>query len=161
MNKKIKLALMFCVSALSVLVGFTDVKAATLVQTPIDNVYYTRRGGGKPYMSAQYNTYDMDGKTVYCIEPGVDITTHSYNGATGWINSPYSDEINRKIELYGYYGYEYPGHDTVNYHIATQALIWERMKNMDPDTLINQEEVYSELGITQNDIDNFDEVEFE
>lgn len=125
MNKKIKLALMFCVSALSVLVGFTDVKAATLVQTPIDNVYYTRRGGGKPYMSAQYNTYDMDGKTVYCIEPGVDITTHSYNGATGWINSPYSDEINRKIQLYGYYGYEYPGHHTVRYRMAAQALIWE------------------------------------
>ena len=41
------------------------------------------------------------------------------------------------------------------------AIAVERMKNMDPDTLINQEEVYSELGITQNDIDNFDEVEFE
>ena len=41
------------------------------------------------------------------------------------------------------------------------AIAVERMKNMDPDTLINQEEVYSELGITQKDIDNFDEVEFE
>jgi len=125
MNKKLKLALMFCISAFSALVGFTNVNAATLVQTPIDNVWYTRRGGGLPYMSAQYFTYDMDGKTVYCIEPGVDITTHSYNGATGWINSPYSDEINRKIQLYGYYGYEYPGHHTLRYRMAAQALIWE------------------------------------
>ncbi len=125
MNKKIRLALMFCISAFVALIGLTDVQAATLVETPIDNVWYTRRGGGKPYMSAQYHTYDMDGKTVYCIEPGIDITTHSYNGATGWINSPYSDEINRKIQLYGYYGYEYPGHQTLRYRLAAQALIWE------------------------------------
>ena len=125
MNKKLKTALMFCIGAFSALVGFTNVYAATLVQTPIDNVYYTRRGGGQSYLSAQYNTYDMDGRTVYCIEPGVDITTHTYNGATGWINSPYSEEINRKIQLYGYYGYDYPGHNTLRYRMAAQALIWE------------------------------------
>ena len=125
MNKKIKTALVFCISVFSALIGFTEVHASTLVQTPIDNVYYTRRGGGQSYLSAQYNTYDMDGKTVYCIEPGVDITTHTYNGAVGWINSPYSDEVNRKIQLYGYYGYEYPGHHTLEYRMAAQALIWE------------------------------------
>ena len=105
--------------------GFTDVHASTLVQTPIDNVYYTRRGGGQSYLSAQYNTYDMDGKVVYCIEPGIDITTHDYVGANGFINSPYSNEINQKIQLIGYYGYEYPGHNTLRYRMATQALIWE------------------------------------
>ncbi|UKI26457.1 MAG: hypothetical protein L6V91_06625 [Bacilli bacterium] len=25
--------------------------------------FYTRRGGGKPYMSAQWNLYDIDGKS--------------------------------------------------------------------------------------------------
>ncbi len=125
MNKKFKTALMFCIGAFSALVGFTNVNAATLVETPIDDVYYTRRGGGQAYMSAQYHTYDMDGQTVYCIEPGVDITTHLYNGAVGWINSPYSEEINRKIQLIGYYGYEYPGHNTMKYRMAAQALIWE------------------------------------
>ena len=105
--------------------GFTDVHASTLVQTPIDNIYYTRRGGGQSYLSAQYNTYDMDGKVVYCIEPGIDITTHDYVGANGFINSPYSNEINQKIQLIGYYGYEYPGHNTLRYRMATQALIWE------------------------------------
>ena len=34
------------------------------------------------------------------------------------------------IKLIGYYGYEYPGHDNLNYHIATQALIWEKLKNI-------------------------------
>ncbi|MFR5984710.1 MAG: SpaA isopeptide-forming pilin-related protein [Bacilli bacterium] len=107
------------------LAGYTEVSAATLTQTPVDNWYYTRRGGGKPYMSAQWNLYDLDGKTAYCIEPGVNITTSDYEGAIGWINSPYSDEVNRKIQLYGYYGYNYPGHGNLRYRAAAQSLIWE------------------------------------
>lgn len=125
MKSKYKFALMFFVSAFFMLLGCVNVSAATLVEGPIDDVYYTRRGGGKPYMSAQYHTYTMDGKTVYCIEPGINITVHDYNGQIGWTNSPYSDEINQKIQLYGYYGYDYPGHNTLRYRMAAQALIWE------------------------------------
>lgn len=125
MKNKYKLALMFLVSVFFMLAGYTEVSAATLTQTPVDNWYYTRRGGGKPYMSAQWNLYDLDGKTAYCIEPGVNITTSDYEGAIGWINSPYSDEVNRKIQLYGYYGYNYPGHENLRYRAAAQSLIWE------------------------------------
>ena len=125
MKNKYKLALMFFVSVFFMLAGYTEVSAATLTQTPVDNWYYTRRGGGKPYMSAQWNLYDLDGKTAYCIEPGVNITTSDYEGAIGWINSPYSDEVNRKIQLYGYYGYNYPGHENLRYRAAAQSLIWE------------------------------------
>lgn len=125
MKNKYKLALMFFVSVFFMLAGYTEVSAATLTQTPVDNWYYTRRGGGKPYMSAQWNLYDLDGKTAYCIEPGVNITTSDYEGAIDWINSPYSDEVNRKIQLYGYYGYNYPGHENLRYRAAAQSLIWE------------------------------------
>lgn len=125
MKNKYKLALMFFVSVFFMLASYTEVSAATLTQTPVDNWYYTRRGGGKPYMSAQWNLYDLDGKTAYCIEPGVNITTSDYEGAIGWINSPYSDEVNRKIQLYGYYGYNYPGHGNLRYRAAAQSLIWE------------------------------------
>lgn len=125
MKNKYKLALMFFVSVFFMLAGYTEVSAATLTQTPVDNWYYTRRGGGKPYMSAQWNLYDLDGKTAYCIESGVNITTSDYEGAIGWINSPYSDEVNRKIQLYGYYGYNYPGHENLRYRAAAQSLIWE------------------------------------
>lgn len=125
MKNKYKLALMFFVSVFFMLAGYTEVSAAPLTQTPVDNWYYTRRGGGKPYMSAQWNLYDLDGKTAYCIEPGVNITTSDYEGAIGWINSPYSDEVNRKIQLYGYYGYNYPGHENLRYRAAAQSLIWE------------------------------------
>ena len=73
MKLNLKSVLALLVGAFSFLVGFTNVFAATLVQTPVDDYFYTRRGGGKPYMSAQWNLYDIDGKVAYCIEPGVNI----------------------------------------------------------------------------------------
>ena len=126
MKGKFKLLPMFLFGICSLfLMGATDVFAATLTREPVDNVYWTRRGGGQDYMSGKYEKYSMDGKVVYCIEPGTPITTQLYNGQEGWVNSPYSDEINQKIQLIGYYGYEYPGHNTLRYRMATQSLVWE------------------------------------
>ena len=125
MKLNLKSVLALVVGAFSFLVGFTNVFAATLTETAVDGYFYTRRGGGQPYMSAQWKLYDMDGKAAYCIEPGVNITIHDYDGAIGYINSPYSDEINQKIGLIGYYGYNYPGHQTLRYRAAAQSLIWE------------------------------------
>lgn len=125
MKLNLKSVLALVVGAFSFLVGFTNVFAATLTETAVDGYFYTRRGGGQPYMSAQWKLYDMDGKAAYCIEPGVNITIYDYDGAIGYINSPYSDEINQKIGLIGYYGYNYPGHQTLRYRAAAQSLIWE------------------------------------
>lgn len=99
--------------------------SGTLSHPKVSDVYYTRRGGGKPYMSAQYETYTMDGKVVYCIEPGVDISNNSYLGYDGLQSSPYDEATNKKIELIGHYGYDYPGHQTLRYRMAAQSLIWE------------------------------------
>lgn len=126
MKRNFKFLFLCAIGILSVFcIGAKEVHASTLVQTKQDGVYWTRRGGDKKYSSYAYYTYDMDGKTVYCIQPGVPVDTFNYTGAVGWINSPYSDETNRKIYLYGYYGYEYPGHKTLRYRLAAQALIWE------------------------------------
>ena len=125
MKGKFKTALMICLGAVSMLVGFTDVQASTLVRETVPNVFYARSGGGKPYGTSFVENYTMDGKVVYCIEAGVAITTNSYVGQTGWINSPFSDEINQKMQLIGYYGYDYPGHQTQRFRLATQSLIWE------------------------------------
>lgn len=100
------------------------VEALELVEEPIMNVWYFRKGGGKSAFSAQFKYYEIDGKTTYCIEPGEHITTHDYEEAD-LITSPYSNDINDLIGLIGYYGYDYPGHNTQKYRMATQALIWE------------------------------------
>ena len=131
MNKKRILSIFLLAFTLFGVFNFitpTKVEAATngtLSHPKTDGVYYTRRGGGKPYMSAQYEQYSLNGQVVYCIEPGVDITTTSYLGYDGLQASPYDDATNKKIELIGHYGYSYPGHQTLRYRMATQALIWE------------------------------------
>ena len=54
MKLNLKSVLALVVGAFSFLVGFTNVFAATLTETAVDGYFYTRRGGGQPYMSAQW-----------------------------------------------------------------------------------------------------------
>jgi len=90
-----------------------------------NDLWYTMRGGGKPYSSLQYARYDIDGQVVFCIQPGVEITTNNYVGKSLSEFSLYDEETIKKLELIGYYGYDYPNHQTLEYRMATQALIWE------------------------------------
>ena len=132
MKIKILKSMIFLVSiiGMSFMFNQNEVLASThgaLVQTKEEGVYYTRRGAGIPYSSYNYYKYDMNGKVVFCIEPGVDVKTFDYVGEGGFVNSPYDDVTNKAIELIGHYGYTYPGHNTLKFRMATQALIWERV----------------------------------
>ncbi len=104
-----------------------EVRAATLRLDHAENVYYSRYGNGGPYVSNPHPLYYMDGHIGYCIEPGKEIYSYEYTGNLGMTKSPFSNEINKLIQLIGYYGYEYPGHGTLRYRLATQALIWEKV----------------------------------
>lgn len=90
-----------------------------------NDLWYTMRGGGKPYSSLQYARYDINGQVVFCIQPGVEITTNNYIEKNLSDFSLYDKETIKKLELIGYYGYDYPNHQTLEYRMATQALIWE------------------------------------
>lgn len=95
-----------------------------------EGIYYTREGGNLPYKSSQFALYKMKGSNlVYCIDPGTEITEKQYVDTNGYIESPYSEEITKKLELIGNYGYEYPGHSDIKYAMATQSLIWELTSN--------------------------------
>lgn len=93
-----------------------------------ENLYYTMRGTNF-YMSYQFPFYTIDNKVAYCIEPGKNITSFDYIGEESFNYSPYNEETNKKLELIGHYGYEYPGHNTINYRTATQVLMWEATTN--------------------------------
>ncbi len=108
-----------------ILGGYDKVYASNLKVERIDNVYFVWKGGNVGYDSGQYGIFSIDNKVVYCIEPGKHISTNDYYASNGVATLPFSDEINRKIQLMGYYGYNYPGHQTLKYRMATQALIWE------------------------------------
>ena len=96
-----------------------------------ENVYYAMTGSDGYFSADPFSYYYMDGKTVYCIEQGVRLDNNSYIGEEGYTNSPFNFDTNRRIELIGHYGYDYPGHQTQKYRMATQALIWETITGYD------------------------------
>ena len=55
----------------------------------------------------------------------LEITDNYYNTYTDWSVVNFSDEVKALIEKIGYYGYDYPGHQTNYYYIAAQELIWK------------------------------------
>lgn len=69
-----------------------------------------------------------NGKTAYCIEPGVMADKASYYSSTTNINDTNLSWANTKrLSLIGYYGYGYPGHEAKEYYMAAQELIWREM----------------------------------
>lgn len=91
------------------------------------NVFYERTRTNY-YDSYQFTNYTINDKVSYCIEPGIDITESIYYGTSDLTGaSGYSAETMRKVLLYAYYGYEYPGHNTPLYRVASQTMIWEEV----------------------------------
>lgn len=72
--------------------------------------------------------FQMKDRIAYCIEPGVAIDEKLYDIYTDWNITNMSDELKEYIEKVGYYGYEYPGHNTNYYYIAAQELIWKAVR---------------------------------
>lgn len=101
-------------------------------RTQISGAYYYQKDNetGKT-MVGTANKFYMNGKLSYCIEPLVQITEHTYNSTSDWNITDLTPEIRRRLEIIGYYGYEYPGHQTDRFYMATQELIWETVRNVD------------------------------
>ena len=105
------------------------INASYLELYRINNTYSSQYNiDSGDYYSYRQNRYVMDGRMVYCVEPGVDITTREYTPLDLSYSSLPIDVLNR-ISLIGYFGYDYPGHQTDNYFLATQELIWETVGN--------------------------------
>lgn len=104
------------------------VLASNLELTVIPNVYsnqYNLSDGS--YFSSNQKVYMMDGRVVYCVEPGENIMTRYYNFSNNLYDSNVDYDVIDKISLIGYYGYDYPSHQTYNYFLAAQELIWEEL----------------------------------
>lgn len=125
---KIKYFIIPILSFIGIFLSNEKVSATTYESLTIEhqeNVYYAMTGDDGYFSADPYAYYTMNGKTVYCVEQGVPIHTSSYLGTEGFSSSPFDFDTNRRIELIGHYGYDYPGHQTQHYRMATQALIWE------------------------------------
>ena len=122
MKGKIKYLLF---AAALLLCGFSTmpkVHAATLVKEKSGWYYDRSWADGSDRHSWYWQFYTMDGEVAYCIEPNVPEGTTYPQGS--WETTGLSNDIKEKILLTAYYGYTYPGHQTVKYRAATQGQIW-------------------------------------
>lgn len=82
------------------------------------------------YGNFEHFTRISDGKTTYCIEPGVSLGNGTYNGYYDLSMAELASKVSlteeqlNKVSLYAYFGYGYNGHTGVDWIVATQALIW-------------------------------------
>lgn len=129
MKKFIRMMALMIVSAVFCFCTTKNVKAETLEMRYQDNIYYVHvNDDGTGYSSYQLAMFYVDGKLAYCVEPGLAIYSTKYD-VGGWDVTSLSPEQRKRIELIGYYGYEYPTHQgNVKYYMAAQELIWKVAK---------------------------------
>lgn len=110
--------------------GLNSVKAETITYKRLDNINFNLTVDGQKE-SNHVTMFYLDDRLAYCIEPGKDITTKIYDSYPDWSKTGLTDEKQLQIEEIGYYGYEYPGHQSPKYYIATQELIWKAVRDID------------------------------
>ena len=132
--KKIKLFKVI-VTLLVVVIGFyfssyvdAGMNDTNLEKKRMDGIYAIASVGGVKRIF-YLNMYEMNGKTSYCIDLGVDITTSIYHSTNDFSISYLTDEQIDYIRSISYFGYRYKNHDDYRYYMAAQELIWEYLDN--------------------------------
>lgn len=129
MNKIIKGILFTFLGLITTFITTNKVKAEELAINYIDGVFFEIQDGSD-YLTYQVPMFSFDGKTAFCIEPLVDITTRHYNSGD-WSATSLTPEQRYFIEGVGYYGYDYPSHKgNYRYYLASQELIWKKVRNV-------------------------------
>lgn len=131
---KINIKKVLFVLVLFLVCGFTttNVHAETLVKEK-SGYYYHRYNSYGDNSSWYWQLYTMSGQVAYCIEPNVPEGTTYPQG--DWDSTGLSDSIKERILLTAYYGYTYPGHQTLKYRAATQGMLWATI--IGHDTTVN------------------------
>ncbi len=97
----------------------------------VSDMWITREKGdnsasGNPYILKRVS----DNKYVYCLEPFAMLS--KYENYEGFYSNNekfnLDDDVIDKINLYAYYGYQYPGHEDIKWYGITQYLIWKTIE---------------------------------
>lgn len=102
-----------------------EAKSATLEEEYLKGVYYIQEKPSGEKLIHQQAIFRLEGKIAYCLTPDIPANPGEYMITEGLNGSYLLTEEKTLVEAFGYYGYEYPNHQTVNYYLATQELIWE------------------------------------
>ena len=140
-----------------IIVNSTVVHAASLNMQYTDYWYYRQKADGSDVHSWHHTLYEVDGQVAYCIEPNVVEGTDNYVQGS-WEDTGLSNDIKERILLIGYYGYTYPGHQTLQYRAATQGLIWDTIVGGGAETTFWTERYANgskfEIANEKNEINN-------
>lgn len=112
------------------LISFKAVNAnvVTLTRNKIDNTYtyyYDANLGRDRFLNAE--KYMFESNVAYCLELGKKISSNIYDFTPSLEEANIEDKDIEFIKLVSYYGYDYPGHNSDRYYMATQEIIWERL----------------------------------
>lgn len=93
-----------------------------------ENIYSNRINNQTNY-SGQLGLVYINGKVVYCIDP-YKIIGESYYVGSGEIDDFSNDDL-KYFELISYFSFDYLDHNYIEYYMAAQELIWERITNQE------------------------------
>ena len=145
------------VFALGFFVKTQSVGAVTLQKVKVEGYAYTRyeHSVASGDFSDYYYKYYFNGNVAFCIEPGIHITSYEYV-ETNESSLNISADMIRRLTLITHYGYDYPGHQTDRYFVATQNLIWKTVANYSFITTSNLwgEGIVHDLSAEENEIMN-------
>ena len=153
-----KKILVFLISFLCV-IGSVKAEKVTLTKDVYNNTYvyyYDSNMGKTRYLHA--SKYLFGDTAAYCIELGKDISSFDYTMTNSFDGINISNEDLEYIKLVSYYGYNYPGHNTDKYYMATQSLIWKRLARtsikfiigFDPDNFYNLTDEETSITVLVN-----------
>ena len=109
--------------------GGVEAKSKFYINGKFSDTYIHIKSGKEAYNGNMYKYEREDGKLVYCIEPFKLIKPNVYYEEYEYNSDLFniSEEILNKINLISYYGYGFYNHDSIEWYIATQALIWKSL----------------------------------
>ena len=101
-----------------------DINDSKIIKNRFSGLYAVYDGDDRVHLFYA-ESYVLNNKIAYCIEPGIKINTNIYNSTSDFSLSNLTSEQIEYIKKIGYYGYDYPGHQEKEYYLAAQELIWE------------------------------------
>lgn len=109
-----------------------NASTVNLVSNRYDDMYsyyYDRNLDRMRYLEA--SMYSFNGKVAYCLEIGTYISSTFYNVVDNFDMFNIDSGILEYIKKASYYGYDYPGHHTDRFYLATQEIIWNALIGTD------------------------------
>lgn len=120
--------ILFIIMILFVYLSRAQANTVQLVSNRFDNTYvyyYDGSYGRTRYLEA--SKYSFNGNIAYCLEIGKYISSMTYDISNSFDSININKDDLDYIKTVSYYGYDYPGHHTDKFYMATQEIIWTRL----------------------------------